>query len=232
MNLAIFDLDNTLLAGDSDYLWGQFMVEQGLVDGGTYERENRRFYEAYQAGSLDIREFLRFSLRPLREHGAERLTALRSRFVDDKILPIIPTATRELLALHRARGDELLIITATNRFITEPIAAELGVEKLVATDPEIIDGHYTGEIAGIPCFQAGKVARLHAWLEADGRRFTRTWFYSDSHNDLPLLEEVDCPVAVDPDESLREAARAHGWPVISLREGATGVDSFAAATAS
>jgi HAD superfamily hydrolase (TIGR01490 family) len=225
-NLAIFDLDNTLLSGDSDYLWGQFLVERGLVDGPRYASENRRYYEAYKAGTLDIREFLRFSLRPLRENDPGVLNNWRRQFVTDKILPIIPAASRELLRLHRARGDELLIITATNRFVTEPIATELGVLHLLATEPEIIGGRYSGEISGTPCFQDGKVERLDEWLQQGGRSYMRRWFYSDSHNDLPLLEQVEHPVAVDPDDLLRGRADASGWPVVSLRN-ETGAAVFA-----
>jgi HAD superfamily hydrolase (TIGR01490 family) len=216
-SLAIFDLDNTLLAGDSDYLWGQFLVERGVVDGPRYASENRRYYEAYKAGTLDIREFLRFSLRPLREHDPSDLQRWREQFIIDKILPIIPESSRELLRLHREHGHDLLIITATNRFITEPIAAELEVDALLATDPEMRDGRYTGEVAGIPCFQDGKVKRLTAWLEQQQRNYARRWFYSDSHNDLPLLRQVEHPVAVDPDIQLEAEARQRSWPIVSLR---------------
>ncbi len=223
MHLAIFDLDNTLLAGDSDYLWGRFLAEEGVVDGESYERENRRYYEAYRAGTLDIQAFLAFALRPLARLPRERLEALRTRFVAERILPIIPEASRRLLAEHRARGHRLLILTATNRFVTTPIAAELGVTDLLATEPEEVGGRYTGRVAGVPCFREGKVQRLEAWLAEQGLplgpTLERAWFYSDSHNDLPLLERVGHPVAVDPDPRLLAVARARGWPVRSLREG-------------
>lgn len=228
-NLAIFDLDNTLLSGDSDYLWGQFLVERGLVDGSHHASENRRYYEAYVAGTLDIREFLRFALRPLREHAPELLRQRRAEYLIEKILPIIPESSRTLLDLHRARGDELLIITATNRFVTEPIAQTLEVPHLLATDPEIVQGRYTGEISGIPCFQDGKVERLKLWLQQQGVTYRERWFYSDSHNDLPLLRQVEHPVAVDPDPQLAAAARAQGWPIVSLRR-ETGADIFARVT--
>ena len=218
MALALFDLDNTLLSGDSDYLWGEFLVEQGLVDGESYARENARFYEAYRQGRLDIHAFLRFSLRPLTEHPLETLLALRERFLQEKILPVIPAASRRLLARHAEAGDVRVIITATNAFVTRPIAEALGVEHLIATEPEQIDGRFTGRCAGVPCFREGKVARLEAWLAETGIPLSGSWFYSDSHNDLPLLERVDRPVAVDPDDRLREVAAARGWPVISLRE--------------
>lgn len=217
MALAIFDLDNTLLAGDSDYLWGVFLAEQGMVDREHYERENQRFFEAYKAGELDIFEFLRFSLKPLREHDPAVLVALRERFLSEQIDPIILPAGRALLRRHREQGDELLIITATNAFVTAPIAERLGVRHLIATEPERDGDRYTGEVAGIPSFQQGKVLRLEAWMAEHGADLNGSAFYSDSHNDIPLLERVDKPVAVDPDEALRSHAKARGWSVISLR---------------
>jgi HAD superfamily hydrolase (TIGR01490 family) len=217
MALALFDLDNTLLDGDSDYLWGCFLVEQGIVDGEVYESENRRFYDQYLQGSLDIHEFLRFQLKPLATHTRAQLEQWREKYLSEKIDPILLSKARDLLEQHRARGDERLIITATNRFITEPIAWRYGVSHLLATEPEIIDGEYTGGVTGTPCFRAGKVERLHAWLQQHHQDLDGSWFYSDSHNDLPLLEQVDHPVAVDPDETLKSHARRLGWPVISLR---------------
>ena len=217
MQLAIFDLDNTLLAGDSDYLWGQFLVDQGLVDGDWYERENRRFYEQYKAGTLDIYEFCAFSLKPLTAHEPQLLYQWRQDFVRERIEPIVAAGTPTLLEKHRAQGDQLLIITATNRFITEPIAELLGIDELIATDPEMQDGRYTGRVAGLPSFQNGKVQRFKQWLEQQPQKFTRTIFYSDSRNDLPLLLLADQAVAVDPDEVLRAEAMQRGWPVISLR---------------
>lgn len=217
MSLAIFDLDNTLLAGDSDYEWGRFLVRRGIVDGETYEQANRAFYEQYKAGTLDIHEFARFAFRPLAENRLEDLLAWREDFMREHIAPIILPKARELLARHRERGETLMIITATNRFVTEPIAAELGVDHLLATEPEFRDGRYTGEIAGIPCFQAGKVRRLEAWLAEHGETLAGSHFYSDSHNDLPLLERVDHPVAVDADVTLTEIAGERGWHQMSLR---------------
>ncbi|GAB4361795.1 MAG: HAD family hydrolase [Gammaproteobacteria bacterium] len=218
MALAIFDLDNTLLGGDSDYLWGQFLAENGIVDGAWYEEENRRYYQQYEAGTLDIHEFLRFSLRPLAENDPQQLRAWRRQFIDEKIRPILLPAAQKLLDRHRARGDTLLIITATNRFVTEPIAELLGVPHLIATDPAQSQGRYTGEVEGIPCFQEGKVTRLNAWLADTGQTLDQSWFYSDSHNDIPLLERVDHPVAVDPDPALSQHAHHKGWPVITLRD--------------
>lgn len=215
--LAIFDLDNTLLAGDSDYLWGQFLVERGIVDGSSYERDNRRFYEQYKAGELDIHAFLRFSLMPLTRHDPEQLADWRNDFVREKILPIVAPHSPPLIEVHRKAGHKILILTATNRFVTEPIAEALGVKTLLATNPEQHNGRYTGEIDGIPCFQEGKIKRLNQWLDTEGRKPSECWFYSDSHNDLPLLKEVEHPVAVDPDPLLEGVARTRGWPVISLR---------------
>ena len=217
MNLAIFDLDNTLLAGDSDYLWGQFLVEKGIVDGPGYERENRRFYDEYKAGTLDILEFCAFSMAPLTRHEPAQLYAWRTAFVREKIEPIVAPGTPALLERHRAQGDRLLIMTATNRFITEPIAALLGIDDLIATDPEMKDGRYTGRVAGIPNFQQGKVQRLALWRARQPAPFAHTYFYSDSRNDIPLLLEADTAVAVDADEVLLAEAAKRGWPRISLR---------------
>lgn len=216
MTLAIFDLDNTLLNGDSDYLWGQYLVEKGVVDGESYERENQRFYDEYKRGELDIYEFLQFSLRPLSEHDLDTLNSWHQEFMRLKILPLITEASRQLVASHAQRGDTLLIITATNQFVTAPIATELGISNLLATRPEQVNGHYTGRVDGTPCFQAGKVERLHIWMTEHGHTLDNSWFYSDSHNDLALLLEVTNPVAVDPDDSLRATATQKGWPVISL----------------
>jgi HAD superfamily hydrolase (TIGR01490 family) len=216
--LAIFDLDNTLLNGDSDYLWGVFLAEKGIVDAAWYEKENDRFYQEYKAGRLDIYEFLRFSLKPLSQHPIEQLQQWHREFMQEKIEPILLPAARALVEKHRKAGDILMIITATNAFVTAPIASALGIEHLIATDPEMIDGRYTGEIAGIPSFREGKVSRLNSWLAAHQQNLSNSSFYSDSHNDLPLLELVDKPVAVDPDEILTQTAEQRGWPVITLRE--------------
>lgn len=217
MALTIFDLDNTLLNGDSDYLWGKYLAKLGVVDGDVYERENQRFYDEYKTGTLDIFEFLKFSLRPLAENPLQDLLAMRDTFVQQKIMPIILPKARELVSSHRDKGDELLIITATNRFVTEPIAQELGIDNLIATDPEQVNNHYTGNVAGTPCFREGKVTRLEQWLKTTGHNLSDSSFYSDSHNDIPLLEMVSRPVAVDPDDTLLEHAGMKQWPVISLR---------------
>ena len=217
MSIALFDLDNTLIAGDSDYLWGCFLVEQGIVDGATYERENRRFYDQYKVGELDIHEFLDFQLRPLAEHSMNTLQQWRSQYIQEKITPILLPRAHALIDRHRQQGDTLVVITATNRFITSPIVELYGIQHLLATEPEIVNGSYTGSVTGIPCFQAGKVERLNDWLEDSRQSLDDSWFYSDSHNDLPLLGKVTHPVAVDPDEVLEQHAKDHDWPVISLR---------------
>ena len=217
MGLALFDLDNTLIAGDSDYLWGCFLVEQGIVDGTHYERENRRFYDQYRVGELDIYEFLDFQLRPLAEHGLASLQQWRKQYVEEKISPILLPKAHELIDRHRQQGDTLVVITATNRFITAPIVELYEIPHLLATEPELQDEQYTGRVAGTPCFQDGKVERLGDWLADNQQSLDNSWFYSDSHNDLPLLNKVTHPVAVDPDEILEQHARDHDWPVISLR---------------
>lgn len=216
MRLAIFDLDNTLLTDDSDHLWGEYLAEHGIVDGAHYREQNDRFLEAYKEGTLDIHRFLRFSLHVLTEHDPGELARLRAGFIEEKIVPIVAPGAPALLARHRDAGEHLMIITATNRFVTEPIAALLGVESLLATEPEQRDGRYTGDVTGTPCFREGKVERLEAWLADNDATLDGSSFYSDSHNDLPLLERVARPVAVDPDPMLEKTARARGWAIISL----------------
>lgn len=217
MRLALFDLDNTLLAGDSDYEWAQFLIEEGVLERETYEARNREFYEQYKAGVLDIRQFLDFQLKPLAQYPRETLDAWHRGFMERKIVPMISEAGRALVARHA--GDLRVIITATNRFVTAPIARELGIEHLVATDPEECDGGFTGAVTGEPCFREGKIVRLEAWLADRGLAldtFAESWFYSDSANDLPLLERVTHPVAVDPDPILTAHARSRGWPILTL----------------
>jgi HAD superfamily hydrolase (TIGR01490 family) len=220
MKLVLFDLDNTLLAGDSDYEWGQFLIHKGVVDGAHYEAKNQAFYEDYKAGRLDIFAFLAFALRPLATHTRAQLDAWHAEYMETRIRPMITQAARDLVDRRLRDADLVAIITATNSFVTGPIAKEFGISHLIATDPEEKDGRFTGEVAGTPCFREGKVTRLERFLEAHGTRLDRldtSWFYSDSHNDLPLLERVNHPVAVDPDPTLLEHAVAKGWPVISLR---------------
>ena len=223
MRLALFDLDNTLLSCDSDYEWGQFLVDRGVLERDEYEAQNRAYYDQYVAGTLDIHEFLGFALRPLAQHSGEELARWHAEFMDARIRPAITPAARKLVRDHLAGGDLCAIITATNSFVTAPIAREFGVEHLVATEPEKRDGRYTGKVAGTPCFREGKLARLDQWLAGLGRSFAEfsdTTCYSDSHNDLPLLERVQRPVAVDPDPKLAAQAQMRGWPVISLKSGA------------
>ncbi|HET9122383.1 MAG TPA: HAD family hydrolase [Acidiferrobacteraceae bacterium] len=215
--LALFDLDNTLLEGDSDYAWGQFLARQGLVDGVAYERENQRYYDEYRAGTLDIRAFLEFSLAPLAHLDPALLQRMRREFVRDCVQPMIRPGAADLIADHRRRGHLPLIITATNSFVTRPIADLFGIETLLATEPEEINGRFSGKVAGIPCFRDGKVLRLEQWMAQQGCNWADSWFYTDSHNDLPLLQRVTHPVTVDPDPVLRHAAQQNGWPILSLR---------------
>ena len=220
MRLALFDLDNTLLAGDSDYEWGQFLIDHGVLEREVYEAQNRAYYEQYVAGTLDIHEYLGFALRPLAEHAAPDLERWHTEFMRLRILPMITPAARALVRRHSQVDDLCAIITATNSFVTSPIAREFGVPHLIATEPEMRDGRFTGRVAGTPCFREGKVERLEHWLSSLGRRledFAESVFYSDSHNDLPLLERVTRPVAVDPDQALAEEAARRGWATLSLR---------------
>jgi HAD superfamily hydrolase (TIGR01490 family) len=214
--LAIFDLDNTLLSGDSDYLWGVYLADNGIVDRARYEAENARFFEDYKAGRLDIYEFLAFSLRPLADNPPADLERWRADFVRQVIDPLIGAPACELVEWHRQRGDTPMIITATNSFVTRPIAERFGIRHLIATEPHREDGRFTGRVAGEPSFREGKVTRLRQWLDGTGHGLEGSYFYSDSHNDLPLLELVDHPVAVDPDDKLKTVAEARRWPVISL----------------
>jgi len=220
MRLVLFDLDNTLLAGDSDYEWGQFLVERGILERASYEAQNRAYFDQYAAGRLDIHEYLGFALRPLAEHTREELAGWHAEFMAARIVPMIAPQARALVRAHREAGDLCAIITATNSFVTAPIAREFGLEHLIATEPESRHGRFTGRVAGTPCFRDGKLRRLEEWLTALGRRladFAESTFYSDSHNDLPLLERVTRPVAVDPDAQLAAEAGRRGWAVISLR---------------
>lgn len=217
MTLAIFDLDNTLIAGDSDHAWGAFLCELGIVDVAYHARENDRFYQQYKEGGLDVHAYLRFALGPIKGKSVAEVAELQRQFIDEKISPILLPKANELLQKHRDQGDRLLIITATNTVVTRPIATMLGVHEMIGSEAEIVNGHYTGEPFGLPSFQQGKVTRLEEWLHAEGESLEGAWFYSDSFNDLPLLEYVDKPVAVDPDPTLEAAAQAQGWPIISLR---------------
>ncbi|HET7395033.1 MAG TPA: HAD family hydrolase [Gammaproteobacteria bacterium] len=217
MRLALFDLDHTLLDGDSDSLWFRFLSEHGAVDADELAEERARHSSDYRAGRMDVAAFYRLVLKPLAVHATEQLQDWREHFVRERILPRIATVTRSLLQQHRDAGHTLLIVTATNRFITEPIARELGVPHLLATELEHDGNRFTGRVSGVPCFREGKLSHLHEWLYQENVTPTETWFYSDSQNDLPLLEYVDHPVAVNPDAVLTELASQRGWPVMQLR---------------
>jgi HAD superfamily hydrolase (TIGR01490 family) len=219
VKLALFDLDDTLLDGDSDWHWAQYLIERGVLDRDSYERRNEQFFAHYRRGTLDIREYLAFQLAPVAGRPRAEIGEWQRGFMEAKIRSIIHAKTPALIAAHA--GALVAIVTATSRFITEPIARELGVEHLIATEPEELpDGRFTGRPAGTPSFREGKVERLHEWLGRLGHRleeFEETWFYSDSHNDLPLLELVSRPVAVDPDPTLERHARDRGWPILRMR---------------
>lgn len=218
MALAIFDLDNTLLGGDSDHAWGEFLVDRGLVDGDAFQRANDHFYRQYQEGGLDIHAYLQFALAPLTRFSMRELTELHKDFMARYIEPMRLPKAEVLVQQHRNRGDDCMIMTATNTFITRPIAEALGVPDIIGSEPEIRDGRYTGEVVGTPCFQEGKVILLKQRVAERGLSLDGSTFYSDSHNDLPLLRLVERPVAVDPDPTLRAEAERQGWPVISLRD--------------
>jgi HAD superfamily hydrolase (TIGR01490 family) len=218
VKLVLFDLDNTLLSGDSDFEWAQFLIGKDVLDREVYEARNLEFLEAYRAGTLDIHAFLDFQLKPLSRHPRAQLDEWHEEFMEKHILPIISQKARDLVGSHE--DDARAVVTATNSFVTWPIAREFGIEHLIATEPEEVDGEFSGRVHGIPAFREGKVERLREWLTEHGLErdlFEETWFYSDSLNDLPLLSIVGHPVAVDPDETLKEHALEQGWPVISLR---------------
>jgi HAD superfamily hydrolase (TIGR01490 family) len=219
LKLVLFDLDNTLLDGDSDYEWAQFLIEQGVLERASYEHRNQVFFDQYKAGRLDIYAFLDFQLAPLAQYPRAQLDAWHLQFMAQKILPKIPAAARRLVNRSLQEAYLCAIVTATNSFVTAPIAREFGVAHLVATEPEQVEGRFTGKVSGTPCFREGKIARVDQWLTAQGRRwddFSETRFYSDSHNDLPLLEKVTHPIAVRPDHPLKQKALERGWEIIAL----------------
>lgn len=219
-NLALFDLDNTLLAGDSDYSWSLFLIGEGLLDATTHQARNEQFYQDYKNGNLDIVKFLAFQLKPLSQHSVKFLDELHLKFMDKVIRPMMTQKAQDLVKKHQAQGDLCLIITATNSFVTKPIATAYGIEHLIGTDPEMVNGEYTGGVSGVPSFQAGKVTRINQWLAERSQKlsdFETSYFYSDSHNDLPLMKLVTNPVAVDADETLTAYAKQQHWPLISLR---------------
>lgn len=219
--LALFDLDNTLLGGDSDFEWAQFLIKKGVVDPELQAAKNAEFYADYKAGTLDIHAFLDFQLAPLARHPRDQLDAWHQEFMADHIRPIMLDNARALVQRHLALGHLCAVVTATNAFVTGDIAREFGIPHLIATIPGVHDGQFTGRPVGTPSFQRGKIERVEAWLESLGLwhgSFAQRWFYSDSHNDLPLLDWSTHPVAVDADETLVTRAVAAGWPVITLRD--------------
>jgi len=218
MRLALFDLDNTLLGGDSDHAWGDYLCARGILDSGTYKRRNDGFYQDYLAGRLNITDYLNFSLEILGATPRDQLDEWHQDFMRDCIEPIILPKSLELLDKHRTAGDKLVIITATNRFVTGPIADRLGVDTLLATECEMVDGRYTGRTTDVPCFREGKVTRLQRWMDENGLDLDDSYFYSDSMNDLPLLEQVTHPVVVDADPKLSAEAERRGWQAMSLRD--------------
>ena len=220
MKLALFDLDNTLLNGDSDFEWAQFLITKGVLDREVHEAANLAFYADYKAGTLDIHAFLDFQLAPLARHERAELDAWHREFMATRILPILGSPARSLVQRHLDDGDLCALVTATNSFVTGPICRELGIPHLIATIPAHENGRFTGKPRGTPSFKAGKIERVEAWLEAMGLwwgAFEESWFYSDSLNDLPLLQKVSHPVTVDPDDTLRAQAAKSGWPILSLR---------------
>ena len=220
MNLALFDLDNTILAGDSDYNWSRFLIQEGYLDGAIHAEKNEKFYADYKAGTLDIYAFVEFQFKPLARNPRTVLNQLLKKYVEEVIKPMITEKARALVKRHQDEGDLIIVITATNSFITKPIAELFGIKNLIGTDPEEKEGEFTGKVSGLPSFKEGKVTRLEAWLKGKNlslASFEKSYFYSDSHNDLPLMQKVTHPVAVDSDDVLSEYAKSKGWPQISLR---------------
>ena len=218
--LALFDLDNTLLAGDSDYNWSLFLISEGLLDAKTHHDRNEQFYQDYKNGCLDIVAFLKFQLQPLSQHKKVYLDELHLKYMQRVIKPMMTVKAQALVDKHKAAGDLCVVITATNSFVTKPIATAYGIEYLIGSDPEMLNGEYTGGVVGVPSFQDGKVTRINQWLAERGKKisdFETSYFYSDSHNDLPLMQLVTNPVAVDADEILTAYAQEQAWPLISLR---------------
>ena len=217
MSLAIFDLDNTLIGGDSDFLWGEFIGEEGIVDANAYRKKNEYFYQQYDLGTLDIYAWLEFCLEPLTRYSMTELQELHHRFMIQKIEPILLDKAQNCINRHKERGDTVLVITASTSFVTAPIVKKYGINHLLATEPEIKKGRYTGGVSGMPCFQSGKIDKLMPWLQKNKETLTGSTFYSDSHNDLPLLELVDNPVAVNADKILTQIAEKKGWKVLNWR---------------
>ena len=218
MPLAIFDLDNTLIGGDSDYLWGEFLCDEGIItDRESFQKMNDYFYHQYEIGKLDIYAWAEFSFKVLTEYSLNELNTLRQEFIDTKIRPIFLEKAQNCIDTHKKNGDTVLVITASNTFITKPVVEMYGIEHLLATEPEFVSGRFTGKVSGIPCFQSGKIDNLMPWLEKNNENLIGSYFYSDSHNDLPLLELVDNPVAINGDPILMAAANENGWTNLDWR---------------
>ena len=218
MSLAIFDLDNTLIGGDSDYLWGEFLCDEGIIsDRQSFEKKNDYFYQQYELGSLDIYAWAEFSFEILSHYSINELEAFHLKFMAQKIEPIFLQKAQDCINNHKENGDTVLVITASNTFVTAPIVKRYGINHLLATEPEIVSGRYTGKVSGIPCFKSGKIENLMPWLERNGVSLKDSTFYSDSHNDLPLLELVDNPVAVNADKILAKIAQTKGWDILNWR---------------
>ena len=218
MSLVMFDLDNTLIGGDSDYLWGEFLCEEGIiVDPVSFQKMNENFYQQYEIGKLDIYAWAEFSFKVLTEYSLDKLYELRQNFIQQKIEPIFLEKAQSCINQHKEKGDTVLVITASNSFITAPIAEMYGIDHLLATEPEFKSGRFTGKVSRIPCFQSGKIDNLMPWLDKNGENLIGSCFYSDSHNDLPLLELVDNPVAINSDKVLTSVALENGWPVLDWR---------------
>lgn len=221
--LALFDLDHTLLPVDSDHEWGCFLVKIGVVDSDHYARENERFYADYKAGRLDIYGFLAFALKPLSEHSREQLNIWHQQFMQEIILPNLRQSALDLVKKHQDQGDLCCVVTATNSFVTKPIVKAFGINNLVATEPEVIGnpetGNFSGKVSGIPNFREGKITRVENWLASKNLNwdsFNDSYFYSDSINDLPLMEKVKQPIPTNPDERLKQQAIERAWPILEL----------------
>jgi len=218
MSLAMFDLDNTLIGGDSDYLWGEFLCEKGIIeDTASFQKMNEYFYQQYEVGKLDIYAWAEFSFKVLTEYSIDELNDFRQNFIHQKIEPIFLDKAQSCINQHKENGDTVLVITASNTFITAPIAEMYGINHLLATEPEFKDGRFTGKVSGVPCFQSGKIDNLMPWIEKHNKNLKGSYFYSDSHNDLPLLELVDNPVAINGDPRLTSTANKNGWPNLDWR---------------
>ena len=221
--LALFDLDSTLLPCDSDYEWGQFLARIGVVDSKYYAQQNERFYQDYKDGKLDIHEFLRFALKPLSEHSRAQLKEWHDAFMNEVINGQVRQKAVDLVKRHQDAGDLCCVVTATNSFVTRPIVQAFGIKHLIATEPEVLGdaatGNFSGKVAGTPNFREGKVTRVESWLSSEKLSWSsleKSYFYSDSINDLPLMEKVTQPIPTNPDQSLRAKAIENSWPILEL----------------